>query len=106
MVPSPNVTALSPPPSPLPTARDATLVSTRVHAPLPRLFPLAFVSRSHSFPFPDRCSVSKVLISLCSLLHDPNPKDPLVHSIAKQLTTDKEAHDKRAREWVKRYAKG
>jgi len=51
-------------------------------------------------------TISKVLLSICSLLTDPNPNDPLVGNIAQQLLTDKEAHDKTAAEWTKRYAQG
>ncbi|KIZ04455.1 ubiquitin-conjugating enzyme E2 D/E [Monoraphidium neglectum] len=51
-------------------------------------------------------TVSKVLLSICSLLTDANPNDPLVGSIAQQLLTDKAAHDKTAAEWTKRYASG
>jgi len=32
--------------------------------------------------------------------------DPLVGNIAQQLLADKEAHDKTAAEWTKRYAQG
>jgi len=32
--------------------------------------------------------------------------DPLVGSIAQQYLADREAHDKTAAEWVKRYAQG
>jgi len=49
-------------------------------------------------------TISKVLLSICSLLTDPNPNDPLVGTIAQQLVTDKEAHDRRAKEWTTRYA--
>ncbi len=48
----------------------------------------------------------QVLLSVCSLLTDPNPADPLVGSIAQQLLADKEAHDKTAAEWTRRYAQG
>ena len=48
----------------------------------------------------------QVLLSVCSLLTDPNPADPLVGSIAKQLTEDKDAHERTAAEWTKRYAQG
>mmetsp|Transcript_11427 Transcript_11427/g.34345 ORF Transcript_11427/g.34345 Transcript_11427/m.34345 type:complete len:155 (-) Transcript_11427:585-1049(-) len=51
-------------------------------------------------------TISKVLLSVCSLLDDPNPADPLVGSIAQQLTADKAAHDKTAAEWTRRYAQG
>eukprot|EP01087_Luapelamoeba_hula_P013526 TRINITY_DN385_c3_g1_i1.p1 TRINITY_DN385_c3_g1~~TRINITY_DN385_c3_g1_i1.p1 ORF type:complete len:164 (+),score=22.16 TRINITY_DN385_c3_g1_i1:191-682(+) len=49
-------------------------------------------------------TISKVLLSICSLLTDPNPNDPLVGSIAQQYLHDREAHDKLASEWTKRYA--
>lgn len=49
-------------------------------------------------------TISKVLLSICSLLTDCNPHDPLVGSIANQYLTNKEEHDKVAREWVKRFA--
>tara|TARA_B100000405_G_scaffold292155_1_gene243428 strand:+ start:195 stop:554 length:360 start_codon:yes stop_codon:yes gene_type:complete len=46
-------------------------------------------------------TISKVLLSICSLLTDANPHDPLVGSIAQQLLQDKESHDKTAQEWTK-----
>jgi len=49
-------------------------------------------------------TISKVLLSICSLLTDPNPNDPLVPDIAKQLKTNKALHDRTAREWVRKYA--
>ncbi|KAJ2607699.1 hypothetical protein GGH99_002298 [Coemansia sp. RSA 1285] len=49
-------------------------------------------------------TISKVLLSICSLLTDPNPHDPLVHSIAQQLLNDRAEHDKVAKQWTKRYA--
>ncbi|XP_031561451.1 ubiquitin-conjugating enzyme E2 E1-like [Actinia tenebrosa] len=49
-------------------------------------------------------TVSKVLLSICSLLTDCNPADPLVGSIATQYQTNREEHDRIAREWTKRYA--
>ncbi|KAL0074175.1 ubiquitin-conjugating enzyme/RWD-like protein [Phycomyces blakesleeanus] len=49
-------------------------------------------------------TISKVLLSICSLLTDPNPHDPLVGSIAQEYLTDREEHDRVAREWTKRYA--
>jgi len=49
-------------------------------------------------------TISKVLLSICSLLTDPNPKDPLVGAIAHQYIHDREQHDKTARDWTKRYA--
>lgn len=49
-------------------------------------------------------TISKVLLSICSLLTDCNPADPLVGSIASQYVTNREEHDKMAREWTKRFA--
>ncbi|KAJ2720191.1 hypothetical protein GGI07_004756 [Coemansia sp. Benny D115] len=49
-------------------------------------------------------TISKVLLSICSLLTDPNPADPLVHSIAQQLLNSRSEHDATAKEWTKRYA--
>ncbi|KNC48950.1 ubiquitin-conjugating enzyme E2 D/E [Thecamonas trahens ATCC 50062] len=49
-------------------------------------------------------TISKVLLSVCSLLTDCNPNDPLVGSIAQQYLSDREAHDKIAAEWTRRYA--
>ncbi|KAJ1963851.1 hypothetical protein GGI12_001802 [Dipsacomyces acuminosporus] len=49
-------------------------------------------------------TISKVLLSICSLLTDPNPHDPLVHSIAQQLLGNRTVHDATAKEWTKRYA--
>merc|ERR1712216_227211 len=51
-------------------------------------------------------TISKVLLSIVSLLTDPNPQDPLVGKIAQHLLEDKESHDKTATEWTKRYAQG
>ena len=41
-------------------------------------------------------SVSKVLLSICSLMKDPNPDDPLVSSIADLFKTNKIKHDENA----------
>uniref|UniRef100_UPI00358EA3C8 ubiquitin-conjugating enzyme E2 E1-like n=1 Tax=Myxine glutinosa TaxID=7769 RepID=UPI00358EA3C8 len=49
-------------------------------------------------------TISKVLLSICSLLTDANPADPLVGSIAKQYLTNRGEHDKTARQWTLRYA--
>ncbi|KAI8066947.1 ubiquitin-conjugating enzyme/RWD-like protein [Gilbertella persicaria] len=47
-------------------------------------------------------TISKVLLSICSLLTDANPHDPLVGSIAQEYLTNREEHDSIAREWTKR----
>ncbi|THH05717.1 hypothetical protein EW145_g4590 [Phellinidium pouzarii] len=49
-------------------------------------------------------SLYKVLLSLSSLLTDPNPKDPLVPSIANEYTRNRQKHDGTAREWTRIYA--
>lgn len=51
-------------------------------------------------------SISKVLLSILSLLTDANPKDPLMPDIAKLYETDRTAYDARAREWTQMYAQG
>jgi len=49
-------------------------------------------------------TVSKVLLSICSLLNDPNPKDPLVPEIANLYEKDKAAYEEKALEWTLKYA--
>ena len=49
-------------------------------------------------------TISKVLLSICSLLTDPNPNDPLVPEIADLYRKDKAAYEKEAREWTNMYA--
>lgn len=49
-------------------------------------------------------SVSKVLLSISSLLTDANPADPLVPEIARIYTGNRALFDKTAREWTQRYA--
>lgn len=49
-------------------------------------------------------TISKVLLSICSLLNDPNPNDPLEPTIAKQYVGDKAKYEEIAREWTLKYA--
>ena len=49
-------------------------------------------------------TISKVLLSICSLMGDPNPDDPLVPEIADLLKRDKARHDEEARLYTLRYA--
>lgn len=49
-------------------------------------------------------TISKVLLSICSLLTDPNPDDPLVPEIANVYKTDVAKYEGTAREWTKKYA--
>jgi ubiquitin-conjugating enzyme E2 D/E len=45
-----------------------------------------------------------VLLSICSLLTDPNPDDPLVPEIARQFKTDRKKYEETARDWTRKYA--
>lgn len=49
-------------------------------------------------------TISKVLLSICSLLTDPNPKDPFVPEIAKLYETNRAEYDSEARRWTLKYA--
>jgi|EP00029_Vermamoeba_vermiformis_P005596 ubiquitin-conjugating enzyme E2 D/E len=49
-------------------------------------------------------TISRVLLSISSLLTDPNPNDPLVPEIANQFKVSRDAFDKSAREWTMKYA--
>ena len=47
---------------------------------------------------------SSVLLSICSLLTDPNPDDPLVPEIARTFKTNRDEYNKLAKEWTAKYA--
>ncbi|CAG8512671.1 7045_t:CDS:2 [Ambispora gerdemannii] len=61
-------------------------------------------------------TISKVLLSICSMLTDPNPEhpytriqisyldDPLVPEIAHVYKTDRSRYEATAREWTRKYA--
>ena len=49
-------------------------------------------------------TISKVLLSLSSLLTDPNPDDPLVPEIATMYKKDRVKFNTTAREWTQKYA--
>ena len=49
-------------------------------------------------------TISKVLLSICSLLDDPNPDDPLVPEIADEYKNNREKYNNMARNWVAIYA--
>lgn len=49
-------------------------------------------------------TISKVLLSIESLLTDPNPKDPLVPEIADLYLRDRAAYEMEARAYTLRYA--
>ena len=49
-------------------------------------------------------TITKLLLSISSLLTDPNPNDPLVKSIADLYINEKEEYNTKAREFTLRYA--
>eukprot|EP00350_Pseudokeronopsis_sp_OXSARD2_P010600 CAMPEP_0170540016 /NCGR_PEP_ID=MMETSP0211-20121228/2_1 /TAXON_ID=311385 /ORGANISM="Pseudokeronopsis sp., Strain OXSARD2" /LENGTH=110 /DNA_ID=CAMNT_0010842259 /DNA_START=30 /DNA_END=362 /DNA_ORIENTATION=+ len=49
-------------------------------------------------------TISKVLLSISSLLTDANPDDPLVPEIAHLYKNDKEKYETTAKEWTRKYA--
>ena len=49
-------------------------------------------------------TISKVLLSISSLLTYPNPDDPLVPEIATIYKSDRDRYNATAREWTGRYA--
>lgn len=49
-------------------------------------------------------TIGKVLLSISSLLTEPNPDDPLVSEIAGLYKTDKAKYEKIAKEWTVTYA--
>lgn len=51
-------------------------------------------------------TISKVLLSICSLLTDCNPDDPLVTDIAQLYRKNRVKHDLIAAEWNRLYAMG
>lgn len=51
-------------------------------------------------------TVSKVLLSITSLLTDPNPDDPFVPDIATLYKTNRGAYEAEAKAWTLRYATG
>jgi len=51
-------------------------------------------------------TISKVLLSILSLLTDANPNDPLVPDIANLYKTNRAEYEQVAREWTQLYAQG
>lgn len=49
-------------------------------------------------------TVSKLLLSICSLLTDPNPDDPLVPAIADIYNNNRELFNEKAKNWTQIYA--
>jgi ubiquitin-conjugating enzyme E2 D/E len=51
-------------------------------------------------------TISKVLLSISSLLTDPNPDDPLVPEIAHMYKNQRQRYEETARAWTQKYAMG
>ena len=51
-------------------------------------------------------TLTKVILSIMSLLNDPNPDDPLVPEIARIYKNNKSKFEKSAKEWTLKYANG
>jgi ubiquitin-protein ligase len=49
-------------------------------------------------------TIEKVLLSICSLLNEPNPHDPLVPAISQQYIKNKVQYDITAREFTLKFA--
>ena len=49
-------------------------------------------------------TISKVLLSILALLDQPNPDDPLVPDVARQMKTNMEKYKETARMWTLQYA--
>ena len=45
-----------------------------------------------------------MLLSICSLLCDPNPDSPLMGDIAALYKADRKKYEQTAREWTNKYA--
>jgi len=51
-------------------------------------------------------TIDKVLLSICSLLTDPNPNDPLEPEVAREYKNNKLNFELTARNWTKKHANG
>lgn len=51
-------------------------------------------------------TLSRVLLSICSLLTDPNPDDPFEPEIAYLYKTNKEKYERIAAQWTREHAGG
>ncbi|KAF7811708.1 ubiquitin-conjugating enzyme E2 5B-like [Senna tora] len=49
-------------------------------------------------------TVPKLLLSISSLLTDPNPDDPLAPVVARMYKNDKAKYERTARQWTQKYA--
>jgi ubiquitin-conjugating enzyme E2 D len=51
-------------------------------------------------------TICKVLLSISSLLTDPNPDDPLLSEIAHMYNNQRQRYEETARGWTLKYAMG
>ena len=58
----------------------------------------------NQLPTKSLCFYLSVLLSICSLLDDPNPDDPLVPEIARIYKSDRSRYVSLAKEWTNKYA--
>ena len=49
-------------------------------------------------------TIEKLLLSICSLLVDPNPMDPLMPDIAKLYKSDRSEYNRQAKDYTQKYA--
>jgi ubiquitin-conjugating enzyme E2 D/E len=49
-------------------------------------------------------TIAKILLSISSLLTDPNPDDPFVPEIARQYKANRAAYEEEAKTWTRTYA--
>ena len=68
------------------------------------LIVLLYFNLKYSKVLPHCAVIVAVLLSVCSLLTDPNPDDPLVPEIARMYKTDRERYNQLSREWTAKYA--
>ena len=62
------------------------------------------LSHTHTYTHIHFPLLFAVLLSICSLLCDPNPDDPLVPEIARIYKQDRGKYNVTAQEWTKKYA--
>ena len=49
-------------------------------------------------------TLQKILLSVCSLLSDPNPDNPFEVDVAQEFQKDRKKYEETAREWTQKYA--
>jgi ubiquitin-protein ligase len=86
----------------------ALTISKGTHTPLPCADVHAYTTLLNlghrDAPDKQHTNTHTVLLSICSMLTDPNPDDPLVPEIAHVYKTDRARYEATAREWTRKYA--